>query len=132
MTPTPRPPLPPDLGGAGKWIEVDLSAQRLYAHQDGQIVLSAVVSTGLPRTPTVTGRFRIQTKYRAVDMSGPGYYLRNVPYAMFFYRGYAIHGTYWHSSFGQPMSHGCVNLKTPDAQWLYNWAPLGTLVVVHR
>jgi lipoprotein-anchoring transpeptidase ErfK/SrfK len=131
-TPTPRPSLPPDQGGIGKWIEVDLSAQRLYAHENGQTVLSAIVSTGLRRTPTVTGRFRIQTKYRAVDMSGPGYYLRNVPYAMFFYRGYAIHGTYWHSNFGQPMSHGCVNMRTPEAQWLYSWAPLGTLVVVHR
>ena len=49
---------------------------------------------------------------------------------MFFYRGYAIHGTYWHDSFGHPMSHGCVNLTEADAAWLYHWAPLGTPVVV--
>jgi hypothetical protein len=130
-TSTPTPPRAPDQGGTGKWIEVDLSAQMLYAHENGQMLLAAVVSTGLPRTPTVTGRFQIQTKYRAVDMSGPGYYLRNVPYSMFFYRGYAIHGTYWHSNFGLPMSHGCVNMKTPEAEWLFSWAPVGTLVVVH-
>ncbi len=129
--PSPQPTAPPDQGGAGKWIEVDLSEQRLYAHENGQIVLAAVVSTGLRGTPTVSGRFQIQTKYAAVDMSGPGYYLRNVPYTMFFYRGYAIHGTYWHNNFGRPMSHGCVNMKTPEAQWLFGWAPVGTLVVVH-
>jgi lipoprotein-anchoring transpeptidase ErfK/SrfK len=64
-------------------------------------------------------------------MSGPGYNLPNVPYTMYFYRGYAIHGTYWHNNFGSPMSHGCVNLATPDAQWLYNWAPMHTRVVSH-
>jgi lipoprotein-anchoring transpeptidase ErfK/SrfK len=41
---------------------------------------------------------------------------------MYFHSGYALHGTYWHDNFGQPMSHGCVNLRTADAQWLFNWA----------
>jgi lipoprotein-anchoring transpeptidase ErfK/SrfK len=50
---------------------------------------------------------------------------------MYFYQGYGTHGTYWHTNFGQPMSHGCVNMTIGDAQWLYNWAPVGTLVVVH-
>ena len=45
-------------------------------------------------------------------MSGPGYYLPGVPYVMYFYQGYGLHGTYWHDNFGQPMSHGCVNLPT--------------------
>jgi lipoprotein-anchoring transpeptidase ErfK/SrfK len=94
-------------------------------------VFSAVISGGLPRTPTVVGRFRIQTKLRSTTMSGPGYHLPNVPYTMYFYRGYAIHGTYWHNNFGRPMSHGCVNMRTGDAAWVYNWAPVGTLVVTH-
>ena len=64
-------------------------------------------------------------------MAGPGYYLPNVPYTMYFYQGYGLHGTYWHHNFGTPMSHGCVNLATPDAEWLYNWASVGTLVNVH-
>ena len=95
-------------------------------------MLTAVVSTGIARYPTVTGRFAIYAKYSATRMTGPGYNLPNVPWAMFFYRGYAIHGTYWHSNFGRPMSHGCINMKTPEAKWLYHWAPKGTLVVVHR
>jgi len=116
----------------GKWIEVNVTTQTLNAYEGNRLVLSTKVSTGLPRTPTVLGRFRIYTKLRSQTMSGPGYYLPNVPYVMYFYKGYALHGTYWHNNFGRPMSHGCVNLRTSDAEWLYRWAPLGTLVVVHR
>jgi lipoprotein-anchoring transpeptidase ErfK/SrfK len=131
--PTPKPTkVSADKSQTGKWIEIDLSAQKLYAHEGQETVLAAVVSTGTWRYPTVTGRFEIYAKYRATRMSGPGYNLPNVPYTMFFYGGYAIHGTYWHNNFGTPMSHGCVNMKTPEARWLFNWAPKGTLVVVHR
>ena len=64
-------------------------------------------------------------------MSGPGYSVPNVPHTMFFFRGYSIHGTYWHNNFGTPMSHGCVNLNLTDAKWLYEWTPMGTKVVTH-
>jgi lipoprotein-anchoring transpeptidase ErfK/SrfK len=111
---------------------VDLSQQRLYAHEGQKTVLTAIVSTGIRIYPTVTGRFKIYVKYRATRMTGPGYDLPNVPWTMYFYGSYAIHGTYWHNNFGQPMSHGCVNMKTSEAKWLYQWAPIGTLVVVHR
>ena len=63
-------------------------------------------------------------------MSGPGYYLPNVEWVMYFYQGYGLHGTYWHSNFGQPMSHGCVNLTNDDARWFYEFASLGTPVHV--
>ncbi len=115
---------------AGKLILVVLREQRVYAYQDGKLLRSFVVSTGLPRTPTVQGQFKIYVKYRSQTMSGPGYYLPNVPYVMYFYQGYGLHGTYWHSNFGRPMSRGCVNMYTPDAQWLYNWAEVGTPVHV--
>ncbi|MEI7848632.1 MAG: L,D-transpeptidase [Chloroflexota bacterium] len=46
-------------------------------------------------------------------------------------KGYALHGSYWHSNFGTPMSHGCVNLSIPDAEWLCNWSSLYMLVKVH-
>jgi lipoprotein-anchoring transpeptidase ErfK/SrfK len=62
---------------------------------------------------------------------GYDYYLENVPYVMYFYQDYALHGTYWHNNFGTPMSHGCVNLPTADAGWLFNWTSIGTLVNVH-
>jgi len=94
-------------------------------------VFSASVSTGTRWYPTIVGTYKIYVKYNSTLMSGPGYYLPNVPYVMYFYRGYGIHGTYWHSNFGVPMSHGCVNMRTADAQWLFNWAPVGTRVVTH-
>ena len=64
-------------------------------------------------------------------MSGPGYFLPGVPFTMYFYKGYGLHGTYWHNNFGTPMSHGCVNLTIPDSEWLYGFASIGTLVNVH-
>lgn len=127
----PVPPSPPSAPTGGRWIDVNLSVQRLTAYQGNTPVRSTLVSTGLPRTPTPTGRYRIYVKYASDDMAGPGYYLPNVPYTMYFYRGYSLHGTYWHSNFGRPMSHGCINLPTPEAQWLFNWASVGTPVNIH-
>ena len=115
-----------------KWIDIDLSRQRLTAYVGNTPVLSTAVSTGLPRTPTPRGRFSIRYKVRSQTMSGPGYYFPGVPWVMFFYGSYSIHGTYWHNNFGHPMSHGCVNMRPAEAQWLYNWAPVGTPVIVHN
>ena len=129
--PQPKPSAPPaPSGGMGKEIVVVLHEQRVYAYENGQLVHSSLASTGIARYPTRVGQFRIYTKYLATLMSGPGYYLPNVPYTMYYSSGYAIHGTYWHSNFGRPMSHGCVNLPTPEARWFYEWAPVGTLVTV--
>jgi len=128
---SPAPSASPSAPTSGRWIDVDLSAQRLTAYAGNTPVRSTLVSTGLSRTPTPTGRYRIYVKYVSTLMSGPGYYLPNVPYTMYFYRGYGLHGTYWHSNFGRPMSHGCVNLPTPEARWLFNWASVGTLVNIH-
>jgi LysM repeat protein len=118
-------------GGGAKWIDVDLSSQVTRAYQGNTVVRSMVVSTGLSYYPTPPGRFTIYAKYPSYTMSGPGYYLPGVPHTMFFYKGYALHGTYWHNNFGTPMSHGCINLTQGDAAWLYSWAPVGTLVVIH-
>jgi lipoprotein-anchoring transpeptidase ErfK/SrfK len=122
---------PANVGADERWIDVDLSAQRTHAFVGDTLVNSFVVSTGTWQYPTVTGTFRVYVKYRAAPMSGPGYFLPNVPYVMYFYRGYGLHGTYWHNNFGQPMSHGCVNLRTEEAGWLFNWASVGTVVNVH-
>jgi lipoprotein-anchoring transpeptidase ErfK/SrfK len=120
-----------EIYAEGRWIEVDISEQRVSAYEGQDRVNSFTVSTGTAAHPTVLGVYRVYVKYSATDMSGPGYYLPDVPYTMYFYRGYALHGTYWHDNFGTPMSHGCVNLRTPDSQWLFNFASIGTLVYVH-
>ncbi len=125
-------PLPAAAASSGsRWIDVDLTNQRVYAYEGNTVVNSFLVSTGTWQHPTVTGQYNIYVKYRSAPMSGPGYYLPNVPYIMYFYKGYGLHGTYWHHNFGTPMSHGCVNLQTDEAGWLYNWASVGTLVNIH-
>lgn len=120
---------------SGKWIDVNLSKQRLTAYVGSEAVFTSLVSTGLSGTPTPVGTFNIYIKYQSQAMSGGSgrsyYYLPNVPYVLYFYESYALHGTYWHSNFGHPMSHGCVNLPTPAAQFIYNWAPMGTPVKIH-
>ena len=130
-TNSPQQPSYASSGNGGRWIDVDLSNQRVYAYEGDIVVNSFIVSTGTWATPTVTGQYKIYVKYSSAKMSGPGYYLPNVPYIMYFYKGYGLHGTYWHNNFGTPMSHGCVNLRTDDAAWLFNWASVGTLVNVH-
>ena len=117
-----------------RWIHVNLSTQTLVAFEGDTPVFETLVSSGLPQWPTVTGLYRTYMKYESQTMNGYllgyDYYLPDVPYVMYFYEDYAIHGTYWHNSFGTPMSHGCVNVSTPDAGWLFNWAPVGTAVEV--
>jgi lipoprotein-anchoring transpeptidase ErfK/SrfK len=135
-TPTRRPPTatpvpPPAPAHEDRWIDIDLTRQVLTAYEGSVPVRVVVVSTGLPQTPTPTGQFRIWAKLRYDDMYGPNYYLPDVPYVMYFYGGYGLHGTYWHNNFGRPMSHGCVNLPTSEAEWLFNWAEVGTLVTIH-
>lgn len=115
-----------------RWIEIDLSDQKLYAHNGPNIDYEFLVSSG-KWAPTPTGEFRIWTKLRYTKMEGGKkethtyYYLPNVPYTQYFYKGFGLHGTYWHNNFGQPMSHGCVNLATPDAEKLFYWTspPVG-------
>ena len=124
-------PLVSSAGGGVRWIDVSLSKQMLYAYEGNTIVKSFLVSTGVKQFPTVTGQYHIYVKYLYTLMHGDGYYLPNVPYTMYFYKSYGIHGTYWHHNFGHPMSHGCVNMYTPDAEWMYYWASVGTLVNVH-
>jgi lipoprotein-anchoring transpeptidase ErfK/SrfK len=130
-TPTAVPPTPTAAVAGERWIEVDLSDQRVVAREGETAVNTFLASTGTWQTPTVMGEFRVYVKYTAADMAGPGYYLPAVPYVMYFYQGYGLHGTYWHNNFGTPMSHGCVNLRTEDAGWLFGWAGVGTRVVVH-
>ena len=127
--PTPQPA--PDTAQAGKWIDVNLSEQRLTAFEGQNAVLSVLISGGTSAYPTVVGKFSVNRKVRSQTMSGPGYHLPNVPWVMYFYQAYAVHGTYWHNNFGHPMSHGCVNMTIADAAWLYTWASIGTPVVTH-
>lgn len=115
-----------------RWIDIDLSTQLLDAYADNALVRTFVISTGTRYNPTITGQFRIYTQFITTTMEGPGYQVENVPYAMYFYQGYSIHGAPWNNNFGTPASHGCIQLPEEDAAWLYGWASVGTLVNVHN
>lgn len=115
-----------------RWIEIDLANQRLVAWEGDKAVYAVVISSGKKATPTPTGIYAIQSKHRFARMQGPGYDVPDVPFTMYYYRGYAIHGAYWHNKFGTPVSNGCTNVAVNHAEWLFNWADVGTPVVVHN
>ena len=130
--------------GPGRWqtgdkeVVVSLGAQRLWAYEGEQMILTTLVSTGTAETPEVAtpiGQWRILTKLPMETMTGTidgkPYEVDDVPYVMYFTdEGHALHGTYWHNNFGTPMSHGCVNLPMDVAEWMYRWAPEGTAVTI--
>ncbi len=113
-----------------KWIEINRRNQTLVAWQGSKQVYSVIVSTGKAETPTPAGIFKIQTKYPTARMQGEDYNVPDVPHVMYYSGNYAIHGAYWHRSFGIPISHGCTNVAPDHAAWLYRWASVGTTVVV--
>jgi len=130
--PTPIPsPASPEGINEERWIDVDLSEQLLTAYEGSTPVHSFLVSTGLPATPTPMGQFRIWIKLRYDDMAGADYYIEDVPFVMYFHEGYGLHGVTWHANFGHPMSHGCVNQPNDEAEWLFSFADVGTLVNIH-
>lgn len=117
---------PIKMPNEARWIRADLSEQIVVAYEGKKPVRAFIVSSGLPGTPTVTGEFRIRTKVVEQVMSGGVgsgyYYLPGVKWVQYFYQDYSFHGTYWHNNFGNPMSHGCLNMTNADAKWLFDWA----------
>ena len=115
-----------------RWIDVSIAHQSLVAYEGTKPVYVTLVSTGRdglgdPESThaTIRGVYRIGTKHVSVTMdsdeSGEEFSLRDVPYVQYFDTGYALHGAYWHDGFGEPRSHGCINLSETDAAWLFLW-----------
>lgn len=114
----------------GKQIIVDLSAQKVYVYQDGELLKTFLVSTGIAAYPTRLGAYKIWIKLEKTRMTGPGYDLPNVYWTMYFDQGRGFHAKYWNDIYGRPSSHGCINMRTEEAKWLYEWALVGTEVLV--
>ncbi|HEX5659066.1 MAG TPA: L,D-transpeptidase [Polyangiales bacterium] len=119
---------PTQIGAQEKWIHVDLTQQVLVAYEGDHAVFATLISSGkedaLHATPT--GLFHIRDKHLSVTMSGDDsldglYEVGEVPWTQYYSRGYALHGAYWHDTFGKPRSHGCTNLAPADARWLFYW-----------
>lgn len=125
--------LPVDPGRDGKWIHFSISRGTLVAYEGKRAVFATLASPGLGGVPvpgddhvrrstTPLGTFRISVKHLADDMGGgesAGY--AEVPYTQYFEMPFAIHVAYWHESFGQPMSGGCINVSPLDGRYLFDW-----------
>lgn len=117
---------PEAISPDSKWIDVNLYEQTIAAYQGDKMIYISLVSSGLPEFETKKGLFRIWAKVKFAKMSGGEkgknyYWLEDVPYHMYFFNGYALHGAYWHNNFGVRQSHGCVNLSCIDARWFFDW-----------
>jgi hypothetical protein len=142
-------PISPGVPPEQKKIEVNLTTQMLMAYEYDKVVFQTNISSGIPgggvsgekgiSTTTPDGVFDITDKYPSKHMGysyfssysnkenllalADGYVLAGVPWTSFFTtQGHAFHGTYWHENFGAPMSHGCINMRSNEANWIFRWA----------
>ncbi|NCC33394.1 MAG: murein L,D-transpeptidase [Chloroflexia bacterium] len=117
-------------------IEVNLSEQWLSAYEGNLLVFRAPVATGRDGFNTPVGEYAIYLKYPMQTMAdclgGECWEVPNIPWVQYVVGGVALHGSYWHDNHGTGIraSHGCINLRIDDAQWLYGWADLGTRVII--
>ena len=117
---------PSKVSPGKRWIHVDLSEQTLVAYEGDRPVFATLVSSGKEGYAPPRGVFRLYFKYLSVTMNDTdpvdGWYeVEEVPWTMYYWESFALHGAYWHNDFGTPRSHGCTNLAPPDAKWLFHW-----------
>ncbi len=121
-----------------RWIDINLYEQTIIGYEGLRMRFATVISSGIDPFWTRPGLFSIYEKLEATYMTGSfepdgsdRYYLEDVPWTMYFDEARALHGAYWHTGYGWPRSHGCVNLSPGDSQWFFNWAEVGDQVYVH-
>lgn len=109
-------------GHPDKWLQIDISDQMLTCFEGQVPVFTTPVASGLWNTATPLGEFRILYKRHAQRMVGDGYDLVGVAFPSYFTNsGVAIHGTYWHNDYGRRHSHGCLNVPSKAARWVFRW-----------
>lgn len=132
------PTAPAQFGG--RWVAVNTYEQNLVAYDGGAPYMATLVSSGIEngKWDTWPGTYTVRLMIENGPMDGAEgqedfYSLDQVPYHMYFNGLQALHGAYWHDSFGYTHSHGCVNLAVSDAKWLYeNWVTQGMTVYVYK
>ena len=124
--------LPSHAKGKTKWLDVSILRQTLLLFEGDKPIYATLVSTGKdglgdPKKThsTPTGSFRIREKHVTTTMDsqmlGSEFELNDVPWVQYFHSGYALHAAYWHTSYGRPRSHGCINLSPIDARRIFGW-----------
>lgn len=130
-------PVPPEGVENNRWIEINLYEQILSVYENGHLIFSTLIATGVEPFFTKPGLFKVYEKKPIETMTGAFepdksdyYYLEDVPWTLYYDEARAIHGAYWRTMFGYPQSHGCVNMSIGDARWVYDWAKVGDWVYV--
>jgi lipoprotein-anchoring transpeptidase ErfK/SrfK len=116
---------PPGTGPDEKWFDVDLDEQVVVAYEGAHAVYATLVSTGKSDRRTPPGVARVVSKLESANMVSEKrdvYSVADVPWTMYYDHNFALHTAYWHDGFGDPRSHGCVNLAPRDARLLYQWS----------
>ncbi|NPV84707.1 MAG: L,D-transpeptidase family protein [Anaerolineae bacterium] len=125
-------PISLDVPAESKRIEIHLEKQMLFAYEDDSPVFVAPISSGAkfssgnfttPRGRYITNRKRPSRHMSYLTASrSHNYDLPGVPWVSYLTTtGISIHGTYWHNSFGRPLSHGCINLTPEASRWIFLW-----------
>lgn len=126
-------PISPDV--VNKNIQVNVTYQYLSCFEDNREVYFCRVSTGakfnaegqaVDKWSTPLGEHMIYRKLASMHMiggsTGAGWDTPGIGWtSLFASGGVAIHSTFWHNDFGVPRSHGCVNVSSEDAQWIFRW-----------
>jgi len=117
------------------WADVSTSLpEHVDIWRNGRIAYTTVANTGIEAAPTELGTWPVYARYTSTTMSGfnpdgSHYSDPGVPWVSYFHGGDALHG-FVRSSYGYPQSLGCVELPPANAEVVYPYTPLGTLVTV--
>ncbi|MBN1260963.1 MAG: L,D-transpeptidase [Anaerolineae bacterium] len=119
---TPADLQPISRAQADKRIEVYIHDQVLLCFEGDEMVFNTPIASGVHGTDTPLGEFHVLYKRYTRRMVGADYDLAGVPYPVYITQnGVAIHGTYWHNDYGQRHSHGCLNIPSSAARWIFRW-----------
>ena len=124
-------PINPDMEDKRVVVNAGWGGQMLSCYEGNMEVYYCRISSGVasgstPITPVGSDGFPIWRKLHSVHMAGgtnsDGWDLQGIGWtSLFVGEGVAIHSTFWHNNFGEPMSHGCVNARPEDAKWIFRW-----------
>jgi lipoprotein-anchoring transpeptidase ErfK/SrfK len=142
------PPLPANAPTSGRWLDVNLTRQLIAAYEGRTPVRVMVTSSGKPGWETPTDTLRVVRRVFSETMDSgtllgndaasqrrpATYLLENVLHTQYFtWYGHALHYNYWIEDwgFGTPRSHGCLGLRLADSSFLWDFARVGTPLVIH-
>jgi L,D-transpeptidase catalytic domain/Putative peptidoglycan binding domain/LysM domain len=126
----------------GKRIVVSINQQRMYAYQNGGLIRTEIISTGIADSPTLPGLFQIKSHYLNAYASRWDLWMPHFLGVYDALPGFenGFHGLpllssgrrLWADVLGRPASFGCIILTLDGAEWLYGWADNGVVVDIQR